>query len=200
MSASRRRECRKWVGFDLSAPGFGVRLLKEDRASSGVDVLRKWIRRSLHVRAIDAVHAGSVSAASSAGTAPLRTCSAVQVRERQAHSRLKWEQISLGCPQSCHQISRLVRDGDGSQWPLGSLLGNRIGIGRIQRPWIYCAPSRAMEVRWWRRRESNYRVKSDRNEGELPPLLPPRCSAELSARKAFEDRKSRSPVIAALHV
>ena len=34
---------------------------------------------------------------------------------------------------------------------------------------------------WWRRRESNSRVKSEENRVELPQLLPPQCAADLNA-------------------
>jgi len=49
------------------------------------------------------------------------------------------------------------------------------------------SPLTSTEVRIGRRRESNSRVKIDQNESELPLPLPPRCSADLSARKNFGD-------------
>ena len=37
--------------------------------------------------------------------------------------------------------------------------------------WIYSDPRQSMEIRWWRRRKSNFRVKIDRNAAKLPPEL-----------------------------
>ena len=40
---------------------------------------------------------------------------------------------------------------------------------------------------WWRRRESNFRVKSEEIRVELPLTLPPFLSADLNAWKTFEN-------------
>src|SRR5262249_46475669 len=149
----------------------------------------------------------------------LAVCSATtNVRRRECRSSFRT--LRSTCPQSCPKNLRLSSDKNGSSWSIAEerdvraasfvrlvddaeTLENSDSIAKSRNrthaslnllKLFLGGPRKSTDVRQgpdWRRRESNFRVKSGRKRSELPPKLPPRYAAVLSAWKIVgEQRRS----------